>query len=121
MECLKGFLQNLHIIFPNLHLWLAICDSNMLPLGWKGKPLNIPFSCPSSVIREAWKERREELYLTTYNLLPTDGLPVKNIYHRDRGHTDKEPRDCQACGQEIVRFLTQDLRVANQGIVCFSF
>lgn len=118
---LQGFLQKLNDRLPDLHLWLAICSSDMAPSGWTGKSLSIPFSCPPSIIRETCKETQLTLYFTQSNLLLTDGLPVKNVYHTGQGHMGKEPRDCTTCGQEIIRFLTRDLRVANQGNVSLLF
>lgn len=99
---------------PDLHMWVASCRSDIaVPQGWRGKPLNVPLSCPPSVIREVWKDEDIAPYSTSIRLLPTDGLPVKNIHHMVQGHKAKEPRDCEACGEEIAKFLTQTRHVTG--------
>lgn len=119
LKNLQEFLQKLNERLPDTRVWMAICRPDYNPPDWTLKTLKIPFTCPPSVIRNAWKNTHEALFSTNNKLLPTDGLPVKIICHTGQDHTKKEPRDCDACGKQIVRFFTRDLRVVNQGIRLF--
>ncbi|XP_025112599.1 uncharacterized protein LOC112575165 isoform X2 [Pomacea canaliculata] len=114
LKNLQEFLQKLNERLPDNRVWVAISRHNFNPPGWTVEPLKIPFTCPPSVMRKACQKTHEALFSTNSNLLPTDGLPVKFICHTGQDHAEKEPRDCEACGNQIVRFFTRDLRVVNQ-------
>ncbi|XP_025112590.1 uncharacterized protein LOC112575162 isoform X2 [Pomacea canaliculata] len=112
----EAFLKSLRKTIPNLHLWTASCTQNITSPDWKTCILTEPLSCPPAVVRQIKrkpntadiKENSPLKYLP-----PTDGLPVKIFSHKGRGHTGREPRDCDACGKNVVKFLTQSVQLTD--------
>lgn len=118
----RAFLTKINESLKDTHLWAASYRANISPPGWNGKFFQKPISCPPSIVRETG-QGQSSLGLTEYStskcFSPTDGLPVKRIYHRELNHSKKEPHNCEVCGQEVAKFLTQDLHVGDRGRVCF--
>nr|KAG5697832.1 hypothetical protein BaRGS_016094 [Batillaria attramentaria] len=44
-----------------------------------------------------------------------DGPPVITVSHQGPGHEERYTRDCEACGREVGRILTQVLHVGQGG------
>ncbi|XP_025112575.1 uncharacterized protein LOC112575157 [Pomacea canaliculata] len=113
----RAFLTKINESLKDTHLWAASYRANISPPGWNGKFFQKPISCPPSIVRETG-QGQSSLGLTEYStskcFSPTDGLPVKRIYHRELNHSKKEPHNCEVCGQEVAKFLTQDLHVGDR-------
>lgn len=117
-----AFLTMLQERVEKLHMWVASYRSDISPPGWRGKILTESISCPPSVVRETEQcSPGISKYSTNKYLLPSDGLPVITVRHRGPGHVERDPRDCEVCGEETARILIQDLRVGNKGIIIFRF
>lgn len=119
----EAFLNSLRKSIPNLHLWTASCSHKIQSPDWKTCILTEPLSCPPAVVRQINKESSTadmKENATLKYLPPTDGLPVKIFQHKGKGHTGREPRDCTACGKNVVKFLTQSVQLTNTGIVYYS-
>ncbi|PVD21787.1 hypothetical protein C0Q70_17588 [Pomacea canaliculata] len=110
------FFKSLLMILPNINCWASSCSTENAPEGWRSEVLTIPISCPPTVLREAMKEKRipgvppySEIKFTP----PTEGMPVISIPHElcpSSRHIDYK-----MCGKEILKFLSQVLRISGIG------
>lgn len=110
------------MILPNINCWASSCSTENAPEGWRSEVLTIPISCPPTVLREAMKEKRipgvppySEIKFTP----PTEGMPVISIPHElcpSSRHIDYK-----MCGKEILKFLSQVLRISGIGMVYLCF
>lgn len=122
-----AFLIKINECLKDSHLWATSYRADISPPGWIGKFFTKPISCPPLIVRETGQGQCSvglTKYSTSKCFSPTDGLPVKRIYHRELNHSKKEPHNCEVCGQEVAKFLIEDLHVGDRGKVflssCFS-
>ncbi|XP_025113440.1 uncharacterized protein LOC112575676 isoform X2 [Pomacea canaliculata] len=110
------FFKSLRMCLPNIHCWASSCSTDNAPEGWRSEVLTIPISCPPDVLREAMKEKRIPgvlPYSESRFTSPTKGMPVISISHHycaSNSHIDYK-----MCGNEILRFLSQALRISGIG------
>lgn len=98
----------------NLHVWMAGCTTEHLDIKHPELSLlTVALTCPPSILRQAQQE--DVAFLNHYRdseyPAPTEGPPVKNIYHVGDGHSlEEQPHGCKCCANYISDFLTQTLR-----------
>ncbi|XP_025112559.1 uncharacterized protein LOC112575149 [Pomacea canaliculata] len=101
---------------PCLHLWAASCFHGDAPNGWQVEYLTRPLRSPPAVVREVEQDvmissdRAVKPYSERGVPDHTDGPPVRRLYHRGQGHSDRWPVDCVTCVGEVASFL-HSLRV----------
>lgn len=75
------------------------------------KILASPISCPPAILKEKQLlEAAEGCNLAkwipeSHTRTPTEGPPVKYMYHGREEHSEGDPQDCQACAKEVIRYL----------------
>ncbi|XP_025113588.1 uncharacterized protein LOC112575781 isoform X1 [Pomacea canaliculata] len=98
----------------NLHVWMAGCTTEHLDIkNPELSLLTVALTCPPSILRQAQQEDVAFLnqYRDSEHPAPTEGPPVKNIYHVGDGHSlEEQPHGCKCCANYISDFLTQTLR-----------
>lgn len=105
---------------PHLHLWAASCYSEHVSSDWQLEYLTRPLRSPPAVVREVKVagqivvDRMVRDYSEREVPDHTDGPPVRNLYHRGRGHSGSSPLTCVQCGQGVAKIL-RDLRIGVDG------
>lgn len=98
----------------NLHLWAASSSKQPIPKKWKKVEYQPIISCPPSILRErelisiADKEKFTNLInldLNKIGVAPTEGLPVKIVYHSGEGHSESKAFSCTKCSSCVVDLL----------------
>lgn len=114
----QRFCQELLHHVPHLVLWAASCFHENTPDSWQLEVLTRPLRSPPVVVREVIQADEFETEVKRYSErdipAPTDGPPVKNLYHKSGKHGVKYPQDCFECGREIADFL-HSLRIEKPG------
>ncbi|XP_025113009.1 uncharacterized protein LOC112575386 [Pomacea canaliculata] len=105
------FCDELQENVPDINLWYASCLTENSPRNWKVKILASPISCPPAILKEKQLlEAAEGCNLAkwipeSHTRTPTEGPPVKYMYHGREEHSEGDPQDCQACAKEVIRYL----------------
>ncbi|XP_025112302.1 uncharacterized protein LOC112575028 isoform X1 [Pomacea canaliculata] len=113
----KSFCEQLVAVNPKLHLWAASCLTHETPNGWDVKHFQRTVSCPPAILREknvlmlAQKNGCKSLVKwdpDNIGVAPTEGLPVKYVYHHGQdvqGHRHCYPFACEKCCQDVITLL----------------
>ncbi|XP_025112297.1 uncharacterized protein LOC112575023 isoform X4 [Pomacea canaliculata] len=113
----KSFCEQLVADNPKLHLWAASCLTQQTPNGWDVKHFHRTVSCPPAILREknvlmlAQKPGCKNLVKwdpDNIGVAPTDGLPVKYVYHHGhdvQGHGHGYPYSCEKCCHDVITLL----------------
>ncbi|XP_025113560.1 uncharacterized protein LOC112575762 isoform X2 [Pomacea canaliculata] len=106
----KDFVDGLQKV-PNLHLWAASCLPNIAPQCCKPHLLKDSFTCPPAILARydvselAAKNTVDFWRYDSRTTAPTDGPPVIEVYHDDKGHNGDYPHDCKTCANEVMKLL----------------
>lgn len=104
---------------PTLHLWYASCFTENSTTNWQVKVLIRPISCPPVILKEKQLSGVTEFYkipnwaLDSNTRTPTEGPPIKYVYHGGEEHSEGDPQGCQSCLEELIRYL-QPLFMGNK-------
>ncbi|XP_025113005.1 uncharacterized protein LOC112575385 [Pomacea canaliculata] len=96
---------------PTLHLWYASCFTENSTTNWQVKVLIRPISCPPVILKEKQLSGVTEFYkipnwaLDSNTRTPTEGPPIKYVYHGGEEHSEGDPQGCQSCLEELIRYL----------------
>lgn len=97
-------------------MWTASYNMNFFPLERDVHVFRAPLSCPPTVLKRILQEEDtfgvKQSFESQY-LSPSDGVPVKVFAHKRLQRTGKH--NCDSCGEEIVKFLKESLRIASVG------
>ncbi|XP_025112361.1 uncharacterized protein LOC112575050 isoform X1 [Pomacea canaliculata] len=111
---IRQFFRKLHREFQDLHLWAASYSMDFTPMGRDVHIFRAPLSCPPTVLRKVLQEEDtfgEMQYSESQYLSLTDGVPVKDFAHKRVEMKGKHI--CDSCGEEIVKFLKESLRISG--------
>ncbi|PVD21807.1 hypothetical protein C0Q70_17609 [Pomacea canaliculata] len=112
-----SFCEQLVAVNPKLHLWAASCLTHQTPNGWDEKHFHRTVSCPPAILREenvlmlAQKPGCKNLVKwdpDNIGVTPTEGLPVKYVYHHGhgvQGHSRGYPFACEKCCHDVITLL----------------
>ncbi|XP_070208397.1 uncharacterized protein [Littorina saxatilis] len=107
----------LHHRVPRLVLWATCVHHDDIPPLLTEVILTQPLRTPPSVTRQVQlSDFIRDGYVRGYTAAscppPCDGPAPLYLYHTGQGHSaEEDPRDCQQCGREVARILTEDLHV----------
>ncbi|XP_025112299.1 uncharacterized protein LOC112575025 [Pomacea canaliculata] len=113
----KSFCEQLVADNPKLHLWAASCLTHQTPNGWDEKHFHRTVSCPPAILRDenvlmlAQKNGCKNLVKwdpDNIGVAPTEGLPVKYVYHHGhgvQGHGHGYPFACEKCCHDVITLL----------------
>lgn len=104
----KEFCKRLYAKAQDMCLWIVSHDANDNPVMGKthSHGLSTALNCPPSVVREVGKNLNLK-YSQEYKFPPpTDGPPVKHVYHNVEYHHEKS-HCCLKCGNEVGSFLSE--------------
>ncbi|XP_025112295.1 uncharacterized protein LOC112575023 isoform X3 [Pomacea canaliculata] len=113
----KSFCERLLAVNQKLHLWAASCVTHQTPNGWDVKQFQRTVSCPPAILRDenvlmlAQKNGCKDVIKwdpDNIGVAPTEGLPVKYVYHQGtnvRGHSHGYPFACKKCCDDVITLL----------------
>ncbi|XP_025112298.1 uncharacterized protein LOC112575024 [Pomacea canaliculata] len=113
----KSFCEQLVAVNQKLHFWVASCLTHQTPNGWDVKHFQRTVSCPPAILRDenvlmlAQKNGCKDVIKwnpDNIGVAPTEGLPVKYVYHQGhdvQGHGRGFPFACEKCSQEVISLL----------------
>ncbi|XP_025113459.1 uncharacterized protein LOC112575696 [Pomacea canaliculata] len=105
------FCEKLQKKVSDINLWFSSCLTENSPRNWQVKILASPISCPPAILKEKQLSEAAEVYNLakwipeSHTRTPTEGPPVKYMYHGGEEHSEGNPQDCQACAEEAICYL----------------
>lgn len=120
------FCNEMTQLVPDVFLWAAAVYNHARPKSLQKFKFTTPLRSPPAVVREVMmaKEIQDEnvsQYTASAIPIPTDGPVVRRIKHQNGwlGHNGYKSRDCQECGCQIAKILTE-LKVGLIGKTKFN-
>lgn len=119
------FCEKLKKKVPDINMWCASCLTENSSGNWQGKILASPISCPPAILKEKQLSEAAEVcnlakwIPESHTRTPTEGPPIKYMYHGGDKHSEGDPQDCQTCAAEAICYL-QTLFTSRQHVFFFS-
>ena len=114
------FIKRLKQKVEQLHLWAASLYHGGAPSTMTEVVLTEPLRTPPAVTAEVEKSGYiQQALVYPYTSSPSPALcagPAPRIVsHAGQGHVADDPSDCEKCGKEVARELTEELHVGVTG------
>ncbi|XP_025113462.1 uncharacterized protein LOC112575698 [Pomacea canaliculata] len=115
----RAFVDRLQKEVPELYLRAASYFQENVPVCCKTQTFTKSLTCPPSILLQADVTKVfSECGITAWRpdmrtTAPTEGPPIKFVYHSNEGHNGSHPGVCGECATEVKEFL-QTLHICNE-------